>query len=152
MQVRHRWCAFCSDLGFTFSGSPSPWLAFPMHIALVQTLYRARCGPEFAQISIHGVVRNCCRGGSLQVRQRGCAFCTDPGFYIFRLSISLASFRMHLALVQSLYRARCSPEFAKISIRGAVRNCSRGCSLQVRHRWCAFCTDPGFTFSGFPSP
>ena len=39
-----------------------------------------------------------------------------------------------------------------VQIHGAVRNCGRGGRFQVRHRWCAFCTDPGFTFSGSPSP
>ena len=76
-----------------------------VYLALVQTLHRARCSPEFGQISILGAVRNCSRGGRLQVRQRWCAFCTEyvspcqsvrlshrHKVYIFRLSNSLASF------------------------------------------------------------
>ena len=123
-----------------------------MHLALVQALYRARCNPEFAQISIHGAVHNCSRGFSLQVRPRRYAFRTDPGFTLSGSTSPLLPFHMHFALVQTLCRARFSPEFAQISIHGAICNCSRGGSLLVRHRWCAFCTDPGFRFSASPSP
>ena len=45
-----------------------------------------------------------------------------------------------------------APNLRKYSIHGAERNCSRGDSLQVRHIWFAFCSDPGFAFLGSPSP
>ena len=59
---------------------------------------------------------------------------------------------MHLALVQTLYRARGSPELAQISIDCPMQNCSRRSSLQARPRRYAFCTDQRFSFSGSPSP
>ena len=126
MQVRHRWCAFCTDKGFMFSASPSPQLPLHKHLAYVQTLYRGTCCPEFAQISIHGALHNCSRRDSLQTRQRWCAFCTDPKF-TFSVSPSPSlPFQSNLALVQTLYRSRCSPEFAQISIHGAVRIAAEG--------------------------
>ena len=45
-----------------------------------------------------------------------------------------------------------STDVRKISNDGAMRNYRAGTNLQARPRWYAFCTDPGFTFSGFPSP
>ena len=53
LQVHPRRCAFCTDLGFTFSGSPYPQRPFYLHLALAEALYRARCSPKF-----HGAVRN----------------------------------------------------------------------------------------------
>ena len=89
-------------------------------------MYRARCSPKFTQISIHGAVRNCSRGGSLQVRHRWCAFCVDPELMFSGSPSPSHPFHTNLAVVQALYRARCSPEFTQISIHGAMRNSSAG--------------------------
>ena len=61
-------------------------------------------------------------------------------------------FHVHLAMVQTLYWARSSPEFPQISIDGAMRISYRMGSFQDRPRRYAVCTDPDFTFSDSPSP
>ena len=112
-------------------------------------ILRCRGSPEFAQISIDGVVRDCTRRGSLLARPRRCPFCIKSWFAFSGSPATWLSFHMQLALVQTLYRARGSPEFAQISIDGAVCNCSRGGSLLVRPRRCPFATEPWFAFSGY---
>ena len=65
LYARPRWCPFCTNPWFAFTGSLAPLLRFHIHLALVQTLYRARGSHEFAQISIDGAMRNCRGRGSL---------------------------------------------------------------------------------------
>ena len=74
-------------------------------------------------------------------------FCHRRSVYIFSHSIPLASFHMHLALVQAFYRVKSNHECAQISNYGAMRNCSAVTNLQSRPRWYALCTDAGLTFS-----
>ena len=122
-----------------------------MHLALVQALYRARGSPECAQILFDGPIRNCSRRSTLWARLRRYAFCTDSGITFLGSPFPYLPFHMHFPLVETLYRARGSPECARICFDCPLRNCSRRSSFRARSRWYAFCTVPGFTFSGFPS-
>ena len=106
LQACTRRSTFCTNPGFTFIDSPSRLLPFRMHLALVQRLYRARSSPEFAQTSIHGSMRNCCRRSSLLDRPRQCGFCTNLGFRFTGSPSPFLPFHMHLTFVQTLYLAR----------------------------------------------
>ena len=123
-----------------------------MNLALVQQLYRARSSPDFAQFSVHDPIRRCRRRSSLQARPGRCAFCTNSRFTFLGSPSPLPPFHMHLALVQPLYRARGSPEFAQISIDSVIRRCRRRLCLQARPGRCTFCTNSRFTFLGSLSP
>ena len=59
---------------------------------------------------------------------------------------------MRLSLVQTLYRAKGSSEFAQISIHHPPRRCRRRSNLVARPSRCALCTNTSFTFLGSPSP
>ena len=150
--ARLRRYAFCTDSGITFLGSPFPYLPFHMHFPLVETLYRARGSPECAHIRFDCFLRNCSRRSSFRVRPRWYAFCTFPGFTFSGFPSPYVPFHMHIALVQALYRARGNHKCAQMSNDGPMRNCSGRSSLRALPRRYAFCTDPGFTFSGSPSP
>ena len=150
LQARPRRCASCTDPGFSYSGSPSPKLPFYMHLALVQTLYRARGSPNFNQISTHDPTLNCCGRSNLQARPRRCAFCAEPGLPYSGSPSPKLPFHMHLAMVQTLYRARGSPDFAQISTHGPTLNFCGRSNLHARPRGCAFCTKPGLPYSCSP--
>ena len=85
LRARNGRCAFCTNSWFTFLGSPSPWIPFYMHLALVQPLDRARSSSEFAQTSIHGFIQHCSTRGTLWTRSGQWAFSTNSRF-IFLVS------------------------------------------------------------------
>ena len=121
LEARHDRCAFSTNPSLTIFGSPSALLPFHMHYLLVQALYRAIGISEFAQIFIHGPIRHCRRRSSFEARPGRSAFCTNPCFTFLGSSSSLLPFHMHYSLVQALYRAVGSSEFAQISIHGPIR-------------------------------
>ena len=92
------------------------------------------------EIAADGVVCGPVLGGTLLAPTQGLQFqALYPLSFLF-------------ILVQTLYRARGSHEYAQISNDVATRNCSERTYLQARTRRCAFGTDAGFTFSVTPSP
>ena len=92
LRARPGRCTFCTNLRFTFLGSPFPYLHFHMHLALMQPLYRARSCSEFAQISIHGPIRHCSTRSSFRARPGRCAFCTNSRFTGLGMQNSLGNF------------------------------------------------------------
>ena len=92
LQARSGGCAFCTNNGFAFSGSPSPYLPFQIHLALVQALYQARGSLEFKQISFHGPMRRCWIRRCFAGQSRWVRFLHQQGVCNFGLSIPLPSF------------------------------------------------------------
>ena len=68
----------------------------------------------------------------------------------FQTLLPLVSFS-YAPSIGANYRARVCPEFPQISIDGGMTSSCRSI-LQARSRRYTFCTDPGFIFSGSPSP
>ena len=122
-----------------------------MHLALAPALYRAGGIPEFTQIFIHDAMLNCCRRSSLQARPRQSPFAPTQGLHFQALHPLSLLFICTLHWCKHYTRQDVCPEFTQISIHGSMRNCCRRSSLHAHPRRCTFCTNPGFTFSGFPS-
>ena len=120
-------------------------------LTVVQHLYRATGSSECAQTSSGGPTRRCTRRSSLQARTGRCSFSTNARFTFSGSPSSKLPFHMYLALVQTLYRATGSNEFAQISTDGPTRRCTRRSSLQARTGRCSFCTNTRFIFLGSPS-
>ena len=138
LEARHDRCAFCTNTCFTILGSPFSLLPFHMHYSLVQALYRAIGISKFAQISIHVPLRRRKTRSSLDALPGRCALCTNSRFTFLGSPSPMLRLLMHLSLLQTLYRAIGSSEFAQISIHGSIRRCRRRSSLEVRPGWCAF--------------
>ena len=81
-----------------------------------------------------------------------CAFCTEKRFTFLNSSCPYLLDNMHLTLVQPLYRARISLEYARISIEGTVRSCIGGRYWPAITDLYAFCTEKGFTFINSSCP
>ena len=121
-----------------------------MHLALVQPLYRARFSREFAQIPFDGIMRRCRNRITSRVPTGLCAFCTNSVFTFLNSPYPQLLVGMLLALVQLLFRARVSREFARIPIDGIMRRCRNRFTSQVPTGLCAFCTNSVFTFLNSP--
>ena len=145
-------CAFCTDTGITFLGSPFPQLPFDMIIALEQTRYP---GKRKTRISLNfniGPVRRCMKPGSLQPRAGKCAFCTDTRITFLGSPFPQLRSDIVIALVQTRYREEMKPRFPQSSIFGPILCCMKPGSLQLSTWKYAFCTDTEITLLGSPFP
>ena len=124
-----------------------------MHLALVQPLYRAIGNHECAQISNHGpiceiaaygVVCGPILVGTLLAPTQGLQFqALHPLSFLLTCTLHWCK---HCTVLEV------GTDVHKISNDGAMRNYSAETNLQARPRRYAFCTDPGFTFSGSLTP
>ena len=71
-------------------------------------------------------MRRCRKRITSQVRNGLCGFCTNTGLTFLNSPYPQHLVGMLLALVQKLFRARVSREFASISIGGTIRLCGKG--------------------------
>ena len=151
-QVRKCWCVCCTYSGFAFSNSSIPCLLVHMILALVQRLFRARISRQCAWISNGRIMRRRRRGITSQVRKGLCVYCTNSAFAFSNSSNPCLLVHMILALVQRLFRARISRQWAWISNGGIVRCRRRRITSQVRKGLCVYCTNSGFAFSNSSIP
>ena len=145
-QVRKGLCVYCTNSGFAFSNCSIPGLLVHILLALVQRLFRARISRQCAWISIGIIMRRCSKRITSQVRKGLCVYCTNSGFAFSNSSIPCLLGHMIFALVQRLFRARISRQYAWISNGGIVRCRMKRIISQVRNGLCVYCTNWGFAF------
>ena len=118
-----------------------------MILALVQRLFRARISRQCTWNSVGIIMRRCSKRITSQVRKCLCVYCTNSGFAFPNSSIHCLLVYMLLSLVQRLFRAGISRQFAWISNGGIVRHLRRRITSQVRKGLWFYCTNSGLAFS-----
>ena len=103
---------FCTNPVFTFLISPYPLLLVGMLLAFVQPLFRAWFSRQFERISICGLMRWDRKPITWRVGTGLCAFCTYPSFTFLKSIFPQLLVGILLALVQPLFRAWVSRQFA----------------------------------------
>ena len=154
LQACTRRCTFCTNLGFTFIGSPSRLLPFHIHLALAQTLYRVRGISEFTQISTHSATCGIAAGGVVcRPIHDDAPFAPTQGLHFQALHplsflfICTLHWCKHLTMLKGATNLRKFPFTALCGIGADGEVCR-----PVLDSAPFFCTNPGFTFSGSPSP
>ena len=131
-----------------------------MHHALVQAFYSARSNHECPQISNDGAMRNYSANINCEIAADGVVcgpvlvgtlLAPTQGLQFHALHPLSFLFICTLHWYKHCTVLEVTTDVRKISNDGGMRNCSTGTNLQARPRRYAFCTDPGFTFSGSPS-
>ena len=94
LQARPRQSPFAPTQGLHFQALHPLSLLFICTLHWCKHYTRQDVCPEFTQISIHGSMRNCCRRSSFACPSSTVHVLHQPRIYIFRFSITLASFSL----------------------------------------------------------